>query len=279
MRGRWALNTHGWWIVVLTLLLWGCATPPTPLPVPTPQLIRVVGSSDLTPVVDVMREALASSDELVNVQFMPTNSSVGWRQLRQGKADVALLSQAPEKVPESVQLIPVGQDAIAIIVHPRVGVTTVSYEQAQRLFAGRYLSWKALGGHDVSVRLVSREEGSGTRASFERLLMQGIPVALTARVLPNASEVVAFVARWEGSVGYVSAALADPRVDVLALNGILPTALNVQTGTYPLVRPVYMATLRPPSPAATLWLQAWRRPEVQARLAALYPPQQEMQRE
>lgn len=262
----------GWcWITVLWVMLTACVPTPTPMPVTTPTVIRVVGASDLVPLAETVQDALANTAEPVEVLFTPANSTVGWRQLRQGKADVALLSWPPEAVPQGFTLFPVGQDGIALIVHPRVGVTSLSVETARRLFTGRYLSWADLGGQDVPVRLVSREEGSGTRQAFEALLMADMPIALTTRVVPSGQDMVAFVARREGAVGYVSMGLVDRRVQVLALNGVLPTPSNVRTGTYPLVRTMYVATAQPPTLAAQVWLAAWRTPAVQARLAQLYP--------
>ncbi len=234
------------------LLLWiGGCVPLTPrnvsLSPPTlPMLVRVVGSSDMAPYVEVLRTSGKSLGQDIDIRYVPTNSSTGLRLLAEGQAEVALVSWLPQSLPEGIVAYPVGEDDIALILHPRVGVDALSLEEVRRVFEGRYLSWAELGGAEVPVRLVSREEGSGTRVVFTHLVMEGAPVALSAIVMPSAQNVVDYVARHEGAVGYVSATLVTTEVRVVAVDKVRPG-----NSGYPLRRTLYVA-IQVQSPQ---WLQ------------------------
>ncbi|EPC55159.1 phosphate ABC transporter substrate-binding protein, partial [Lacticaseibacillus paracasei subsp. paracasei Lpp123] len=62
---------------------------------------------------------------------------------------------------------------IAPIVNPKVGVKNVSMAQLQKIFLGEITNWQQLGGKNVPIVLVNRAQGSGTRATFEKWVMQG----------------------------------------------------------------------------------------------------------
>lgn len=235
------------WLTLLLIIgtLTAChpwiPSPPTPRP---PRVIRVVGSSDLAPVVKQAEERAREVEPTWHLVYTPTNTTTGLRLLRQGRGDVALASWLSQRPGDGLSVYSLGMDAIAVIVHPGVGVEALDRRTLQRLFEGRYLRWARVGGNDVPIRLVSREEGSGTRMAFETLMMEGHPVALTAVVMPSAQDVVRYVARHEGAIGYVSIRLVHQGVDVLAIDGHLPTKEAIERGQYPLVRETY-AVFRP----------------------------------
>lgn len=99
--------------------------------------------------------------------------------------------------------------------------------------------------------IVSREAGSGTRAAFESLVLGDYNVALLAVVMPSSEAVLEYVARTPGAIGYVSTLwLGQPAADgvrVPPVEGRLPTASAVADGSYPLVRPLYLAAVSEPA--------------------------------
>ena len=226
--------------LVMLLLMTACTPlrPAPPLP-PTPTIFQVTGSSDLAPVVAAAQRCLSRQHPSFHLLYTPTNTTTGLQLLDQGAADIALASWLPRGEAPPYHVQPLGPDGVALIAHPAVGVKELDLTRARQVFSGRYLRWSELGGADVPIRLVSREEGSGTRAAVEQLLMEGEPVALTAVIMPGARDVVDYVARHEGALGYVSVRVADARVRVLALDGLLPSQDAVEKGIYPLTRATY----------------------------------------
>ena len=223
-------------LLVGTSLLIACGgpvprVPPTPV---LPRVLRVTGAADMTFFIAGLRDRARTHRPPLEVRYVPTDSDTGLRVLERGEADIALVSWLPAGPPAGYIALPLGTDDIAIVVHPRAGVSALTLEQVRRLFQGRHLTWAELGGADVPIRLVSRERGSGTRAAFEARVMAGARVALTAVVLPSGQAVVDYVARHEGAVGYASHRLVDARVRVLRVGGLLPGEKG-----YPLRRDLY----------------------------------------
>nr|HMQ52252.1 substrate-binding domain-containing protein [Anaerolineae bacterium] len=133
-----------------------------------------------------------------------------------------------------LRLVPLGQDAVAIITHPENPLPNLPVATLRDIFNGKVLNWQVIGGSDLAVQVVSREDGSGTRSAFEAAVMDNQPVTPTAVVQPGSQAVVEYVAQNPGAVGYVSAAFADDQVHVVPIEGVLPTFEALQTRQYPL---------------------------------------------
>jgi len=117
-------------------------------------------------------------------------------------ADLALLSWLQETADGEQGLLwsqPFTRDGIAIVFHPAMPLTEIGLVHLQEIFRGRVQEWDG-----VVLTAVSREEGSGTRAVFESVVMDGFAVGLTAVVMPSSEAVIEYVARTPGAIGYVS---------------------------------------------------------------------------
>jgi phosphate transport system substrate-binding protein len=85
--------------------------------------------------------------------------------------------------------------------------------------------------------VITREEGSGTRAAFEASVMRQERIAASALVQDSTGAVRQMVASDPAAVGYVSLGFVDSSVKALELHGVAPTEANIDGHRYPLVRP------------------------------------------
>ena len=168
---------------------------------------------------------------------------------RADEADIAMASWVPPDVPKDWRVTAIARDGIAVIVHPDNSVDGLGLLQVRALFGGRADEWQAVDGRPMPgpVQPVSREEGSGTRAVFEALVMEGWRVTPRAVVASSSQAVVEFVAGHPEAIGYVSMALVTRKVKVLRIEGELPTPDSVVQGRYPLGRELWLVTSDPPS--------------------------------
>lgn len=99
--------------------------------------------------------------------------------------------------------------------------------------------------------VVSREEGSGTRAAFVELTgveekdEQGNTVDRTyeeAIVYNGTNQVLTAVAGNEYAIGYVSTGSLNETVRALKIDGVEPTTENIKNGSYKIARPFNIAT-------------------------------------
>jgi len=238
----------------LLLLLLSCT--PQPFTVTRqPATLRLVAADSCEPLVGELVAAYEASRPWVTVEVEVFNSAVAQETLQEGEADLALLSWLPATAePGALWSQPFARDGVAVVVHPATPFSETGLAQLQAVFRGQVQEW---GGVVLSV--VSREQDSGTRAVFESAVLGGHGVVLTAVVMPSSRAVVEYVARTPGAIGYVSTLyLEEPSADglrVLPVEGVLPARAAVSDGSYPLSRPLYLATVGEPAGQAREFAQ------------------------
>ena len=250
-------------IVCLLLLLSACA--PQPLAVTrAPVTLRLVTADSCQPLGEAIADTYEESHPWVTVRGQVYDAALAEQTLRDGSADVAILSWIGES--EGLWSRPVVRDGVAVIVHPDMPLAAIDLGLLQEIYRGRVQEWKGL-----VLTVVSREGGSGTRATFDDAVLQGRDTTLTAVVMVSSEAVVEYVARTPGSIGYVSTLqLGDPSasgVRVLPVESISPTTAAIDDGGYPLSRPLYLATAGEPTGEAREFAQWVLGPKGQAAIS------------
>ena len=97
------------------------------------------------------------------------------------------------------------------------------------------------------ITVISREDGSGTRSAFVELLgvedEDGNDMTTTSAEISNSTEVVIqSVAGNTGAIGYISLGSLDDTVKGVKIDGVEPTAENIENGSYTVSRPFNVAT-------------------------------------
>ena len=245
------------------LLLAACV--PQPLTVTRePVTMRLVAADSCGPLAEKLVAAYEESRPRVTIELEVFNSSVAEQTLRAGGADIALLSWRPLAASAPpLWSQPFARDGIAVVVHPATPFTETGLAHLLALFRGQVQEW---GG--MVLTAVSREEGSGTRAAFERAVLEGRDTTLTAVVMPSSEAVVEYVAGAPGAVGYVSTLRLGGSpvsgVRVVPVKGTLPTLEAIADGSYPLWRPLYLAAVAEPAGEAREFAQWVLAPQGQA---------------
>lgn len=167
---------------------------------------------------------------------------------------------------------PIGQDGIAVIVHPDNDIANLTTEQLRDIYQGRVSNWKTFGGPDLPIDVISREDGSGTRAEFERLVMGDRRTTRSAVIVPSSAAMVTAVGRSVGAIGYVSMSYLTQNVGSVAVDGTAPTLENVADNSYPLRSTLFIIGKVEPQNdfrAFVGWVQS---PEGQAVVSREYAP-------
>ncbi len=259
-------------LIILALAATGCAARPTPAPAPV--ALQIAGASSLQPTLEDLAQAFQREQPNVMISVRGGGTDLGIQQVRDGRIDLAAVSWKPEgkALPEGVEAFPLARDGVAIIVHPTNTITNLTTLQARALFRGETLSWAALGGGNGEPLVLSREDGSGTRAAFESLVMGGARVTLNALVLPTSQTLVDYVASHRDAVGYVSTAALNDAVKAVPLEEIAPTAAAVRSGEYRLGRVLYLYAPATPTAAARAFLDFALSPAGQVIVAKRLTP-------
>jgi phosphate transport system substrate-binding protein len=219
--------------------------------------LTLAGSTSVQPFGEKWAEAYQVQKPGLTIHVQGGGSTAGVQAAISGAAQIGMSSRAltPEEA-EKVTGIAVARDGIAIVVHPALPVSDLILEQVRAIYAGEIKSWRTLGGRDAPITVITREEGSGTRAAFETLVMGGRRIAASALVQDSTGAVRQMVASDPAAVGYVSIGLLDASIKALRLQGVEATEANIDRGTYPLVRPFLFVMPRAPEAIAQDFI-AW----------------------
>lgn len=154
---------------------------------------------------------------------------------------------------------------IAPIVNPKVGVKNVSMAQLQKIFLGEITNWQQLGGKNVPIVLVNRAQGSGTRATFEKWVMQG-KQPMAAQEQDSTGMVRQIVGSTPGAISYVAFSYIDKTVQGLSVDGVAPTDANVTTNQWRIWSYEHMYTKGQPKGLTKKFLSYVMSPAIQKKL-------------
>ncbi|HTW92933.1 MAG TPA: phosphate ABC transporter substrate-binding protein [bacterium] len=210
--------------------------------------ITLAGSTSVEPFAERLAELYMRAHADAKISVQGGGSSAGIRACQSRICAIGMSSRELTREEKGLVEIPIALDAIALIVNRQNPVRELTMEQARDVFAGRIRNWKELGGPNRRITPITREEGSGTRASFEEKVMAtGTPKDKSGKTNPAAFAPDALVQDSNGAVrevvaddpaaiGYISAGLIDERVAAVTLNGFAPNEATILTGQYPVVR-------------------------------------------
>ncbi|MGN7610954.1 substrate-binding domain-containing protein [Magnetococcales bacterium HHB-1] len=199
----------------------------------------------------------------------------GIRDVAAGRTDIAGTCRPALDFPEeqNVQLNHVAWDALTLIVPDSNPITSVSSEQVQGMIAGDLRNWKQLGGQDIPIELYARRGAlSGVGYMFRVMFFQDKNfIYANAQEVPRSSGLIEIlVKKGSGTLGISGAASAHKRrgMRMLALDGVYPSKENIQSGAYPLIRPLYYAIGPHVSKKARQFIQFALSPEGQKIISA-----------
>ena len=233
--------------------------------------VTLAGSTSVQPFAELLEEHYVTTHSpasAINVQG--GGSTAGVQAAESGIADIGMSSRNLKEAELALGLktLPIARDAIAVIAHPSNPITNLSLQQVRAIFAGQITNWSNVGGKDVDIIVVTREEGSGTRGAFESLVMGDDRITLRALRQDSNGSVRVIVAGHPDSIGYISLGIVDERVKALYLDGVTPSTENVVNGSYSLARPFLFLWKTEPSPAAQDFIDYVLSAEGQKLLAA-----------
>ncbi|WP_019498545.1 substrate-binding domain-containing protein [Pseudanabaena sp. PCC 6802] len=218
-------------------------------------VFRVSGSGTAIPIVKKLAEVYTQKHPNSQLQFESgTNSGGAIKGVIQEKLDLAVvnrpLSKAESK--EAIVYQPFARDAIAFVAHKPVPTKNFSTTQIQDIYAGKLTNWQQLGGQNAPIIVLDRDPGESARKLGLLPFMQNRPVQVQTIVLSKAKDMVESLDSTPYAFGYSSLGLMqilDPQhVEVLSLDGTLPSVDTVAGGKYPWYLTLGLVHRRNPAP-------------------------------
>ncbi|MGV8026941.1 MAG: phosphate ABC transporter substrate-binding protein PstS family protein [Anaerolineaceae bacterium] len=217
--------------------------------------LQLAGSTTVQPLAETLAEAFMEANPDVVIEIQGGGSSVGVTSA--GDGTVAIGSASREIKDSEMETYPdlnvytIAYDGIAVIVNPSLDIPTLSIEQIRGIFSGEITNFSEVGGPDAEIVVVSREEGSGTRAAFEELVMNykdangetvETPIVESALLQQSNGQISTVVSTTPNTIGFLSFGYLSDAVKGVAIDNVAPTVENVKNGTYSIFRPLNLLT-------------------------------------
>ena len=228
--------------------------------------ITVAGSTSVEPFAELLAEEYMSRHPESRIYVQGGGSTAGIEAAISGAANIGMSSRHLTDAEKKLYAATIAKDAIAVIVHPSSPIDNLPLDKIRDVFSGKITNWKELGGPNHPIDIVTREEGSGTRESFQKFVMGKEDISLGALVQDSNGEVRQVISSDLNAIGYISLGLVNDQVKALRISGVEPNLTNVYNGKYTLVRPFLFVFSGEPTGEAKSFLEFVLSPQAQKSL-------------
>ena len=238
-------------ILFMSLFLTGCSQ--------NREKITIVGSSALQPLIEQAGNDYHLAHMSSNIVVQGGGSGTGLSQVQAGAVEVGtsdVFAETQKGIDaKKLEDYPVAVVGIVPIANKGVGVKNLSTKQLSDIFTGKIKNWRQVGGKNQSIIVINRSRGSGTRSTFEDLVLNG-KEAINSQEQDSNGTVKKIVNSTPGTISYISFPYAnDQNIQKISINNIQPDNRNIPMNKWPLWSYEHMYTKGKPNKATAAFIK------------------------
>ena len=238
-------------MLCLPFILMGCSQ--------SREKITIVGSSALQPLIEQAGNDYHLAHLSSNIVVQGGGSGTGLSQVQAGAVEVGtsdVFAETQKGIDaKKLEDYPVAVVGIVPIANKETGVKNLSIKQLSDIFTGKIKNWRQVGGKNQSIIVINRSRGSGTRSTFEDLILKG-KKAVNSQEQDSNGTVKKIVNSTPGTISYISFPYAnDQNIQKISINHIQPDNKNIPTNKWPLWSYEHMYTKGKPNKATAAFIK------------------------
>ena len=179
--------------------------------------ITAVGSTALQPLCEAAAEQFMQENPGVQITVQGGGSGQGVTQIAQGAVQIGnsdVFAESKLKDPSDISKIADNKVCIvgmAPIVNADVTIDDIKLEDLKKIFTGEIANWSEVGGANAPITVINRASGSGTRATFEDVVLAGakVPDSFKPQEQDSSGTAAKMVASTPGAISYVAFSYFD----------------------------------------------------------------------
>ena len=252
-------------LVVLIMILAACSSDQGNEQSGGNETITISGSTSVGPLAEKLAMTYEEKEN-VKIEVNQIGSSAGIKNAITDVSQIGMSSREikQEELEQGLEELIIAYDGIAVVTHASNKVKDLTIEQVKQIFTGEITNWKDLGGEDLEIVVVSREDGSGSRDAFQEIVGYESSALIKQAIIANGNgNIKTTVATNEQAIGFISFEYMDDSVSPMSINGISPTAENVLNETYKISRPFIFVYKKDVPAAAQAFMDYILTPEAQ----------------
>lgn len=190
-----------------------------------------------------------------SIELQPFNTASGIDAVATGTADLAGSARAGDGTSQNTDLVftPVAWDALVMVTNAANPINNLTLKQLHDIYFGKITTWSDVGGSAAPIDLYAvASPGDGVEYSLRTLLFgRGNQPVAAPRLYVNTHKLEEGVELNPNGLGVATMAdvAANPKLKMIPIDGIAPSATTVGNGSYLLFTPLYLVT-NPRNPKA-----------------------------
>ena len=224
--------------------------------------VTAVGSTALQPLAAQAADEFGNNHPGVTVNVQGGGSGAGLSQVGKGNVTIGnsdIFAEQKDGI-ESNKLKDhkVAVVGITPVVNADIKVSSLTMDQLRDIFAGKITNWQEVGGQNKKISLINRAQGSGTRFTFEKEVMDGQETK-TSQEQDDNGAVQKIISKTPGAISYLAfsytAGDQAKNLKPIAIDKVRPTEKNVRNNKWSIWAYEHMYTTKKPDKNTTKFIK------------------------